>query len=347
MTIRMLMKRQSILFFVGILALAITACSGGGDEASTEDGGETAGGESGLAGEISADGSSTVLPISEIMAEDFQGDNADVNVVVASSGTGGGFEKFCSGDTDISNASRPIKEEEIAACEEAGVEFVEIPVAFDGLTVVINPENEWAACLTTEELNKMWATPAEDTVKAWSQVNSEFPDDELKLYGPGEDSGTFDYFNEAITDEEGSRKDYNNVGEKDNVIVTGVSGEKGAIGYFGYAYFEENKDSLKAAEIENADGECVAPSGETIADGSYNPLARPLFIYIKKESLDKPEVKAFAEYHLANPELVEEVGYVALPDDIVEKAKARLESGTTGAMFEGGSSLGQKLIDKL
>ncbi|MGB3693251.1 MAG: PstS family phosphate ABC transporter substrate-binding protein [Spirulinaceae cyanobacterium] len=341
------MKRQSILFFVGILALTMTACTGG-DEASTEDGGETAGGEAGLSGEIAADGSSTVLPISEIMAEDFQGDNADVNVVVASSGTGGGFEKFCSGDTDISNASRPIKEEEIAACEENGVEFVEIPVAFDGLTVVVNPENDWAECLTTEELNKMWATPAEDTVTNWNQVNGEFPDEELKLYGPGEDSGTFDYFNEAVTDEEGSRKDYSNVGEKDNVIVQGVSAGKGALGYFGYAYFEENQDSLKAVEIENAEGECVAPSAEAIADGTYNPLARPLFIYLKKESLEsKPEVKAFAEYHLANPTLVEEVGYVALPDDILEKAKARLDSATTGAMFEGGSSLGQKLIDKL
>ncbi len=347
MTIRMQMKRQSILFFVGIIALAMTACTGG-DEASTDDGSETAGGESGLSGEISADGSSTVLPISEIMAEDFQGDNADVNVVVASSGTGGGFEKFCAGDTDISNASRPIKEEEIAACEENGVEFVEIPVAFDGLTVVVNPEDDWAECLTTEELNKMWAAPAEDTVKNWNQVNSEFPDEELKLYGPGEDSGTFDYFNEAVTDEEGSRKDYSNVGEKDNVIVQGVSSEKGALGYFGYAYFEENQDSLKAVEIENADGDCVAPSAETIADGTYNPLARPLFIYLKKESLEsKPEVKAFAEYHLANPSLVEEVGYVALPEDILEKAKARLDSATTGAMFEGGSSLGQKLIDKL
>jgi phosphate transport system substrate-binding protein len=267
------------------------------------------------------------------MAEEFQTTNPDTQVTVGVSGTGGGFKKFCAGETDIANASRPIKDEEVTACETGGVEFIEVPIAYDGLTVVVNNENDWAQCLTVEQLKTAWSSEAEGTITNWNQIDPSFPDQPLALFGPGTDSGTFDYFTESVNGEEGaSRGDYT-ASEDDNVIVTGVESSGGSMGYFGYAYYEQNADALKSVEIENEAGECVAPSAETIADGSYNPMSRPLFFYVSKESYDtKPQVKAFVDYHLdaANGALVEESGYIQLPEAGLAAAKARVDEGTLG-----------------
>ena len=325
---------------LSILALAasLVAC-GGGDTASTDaGGGDAAGGDmaasgDAVSGDIQIDGSSTVYPISEAMAEEFQIANPDTRVTVGVSGSGGGFKKFCAGETDISNASRPIKDEEVATCDAAGVEFIEVPIAYDGITLVTNTENDWAQCMTVEQLNTMWSPDSEGTVANWNQVDPEFPDQQLDLYGPGTDSGTFDYFTEEVNGEEGaSRGDYT-ASEDDNVIVTGVESSAGSFGYFGFAYYEENQGALKALEVENEDGTCTAPSNETIADGSYNPMSRPLFFYVKKEAYDtKPQVKAFVDYQLdpANGELVQEAGYITLPDEDLAASKARVDEGTLG-----------------
>ena len=276
--------------------------------------------------------------------------NPESRVTVGVSGSGGGFKKFCVGETDVSNASRPIKQSEIDICTENGIDFVELPVAFDGLSVVVSTENDWAACLKPEELGKMWAPDAEGAINNWNQVRSDFPDTELSLYGPGTDSGTYDYFTDATTGEEGeSRGDYT-ASEDDNVIVQGVTSDSGGLGFFGYAYYAENKDKLTVVKIENADGECVAPAEESIADGTYNPLARPIFIYVSTKSLEeKPAVKAFIDFHLAkdNENLISEVGYVPLPADLASKAIDRFGAATPGSIFEGGSSVGVKLSDKL
>ena len=221
----------------------------------------------------------------------------------------------------------------MAACEAAGIEFFELPIAYDGLTVVTNAENDFAQCLTIDQLNAIWSPESEGSITNWNQVDPSFPDQPLDLYGPGTDSGTFDYFTEAINGEEGaSRGDYT-ASEDDNVIVTGVTGSSGSMGYFGYAYYEESSDVLKSVAIENEAGECVEPSVETIADGSYNPLSRPIFFYVSKESYEtKPQVKAFADFHLdpANGGLIGEVGYVPLPEDIALAGKSRLDKGETG-----------------
>ncbi|HEY9736966.1 MAG TPA: PstS family phosphate ABC transporter substrate-binding protein, partial [Trichocoleus sp.] len=326
------------------------ACGGGSNTATTTEGTETAASGDAVSGDIQVDGSSTVFPISEAMAEEFMAANSGTRVTVGVSGTGGGFEKFCSGETDISNASRPIKQEEIEACEAAGVEFVELPLAFDGLTVVANNANDWAQCLTVEELNAIWAPEAEGKVSNWNQVRSEFPNQPLALYGPGTDSGTFDYFTGSVNGEEGaSRGDYTAT-EDDNVIVQGVTSSEGGLGYLGYAYYEENEGSLKAIEIENEAGECVAPTRETVADGSYNPLSRPVFIYVSKEAYEtKPQVAAFVDFQVdpANQDFISETGYVALPNDLTEKVVARVTNGTTGSIYEGEPSEGVKLSDKL
>jgi len=334
------------------LVLALTACGGGTSTSETTEEGEKASssGGSGLSGDVLVDGSSTVFPISEAMAEEFQKANSDVRVTVGVSGSGGGFKKFCAGETDISNASRPIKETEIELCKKAGIEYIEVPVAFDGLSVVVNKDNDFAACLKPEELGKMWEPAAEEKITKWNQIRSDFPDKELGLYGPGTDSGTYDYFTDATTGEEGESRGDFTASEDDNVIVQGVSSDEGGLGFFGFAYYEENKDSLKVVEIENKEGKCVAPSAEVIADGTYNPLSRPIFFYVKTDSLEnKPEVKAFVEYHLdpANESLISEVGYVPLPSDISAKVKTRVDSKKTGSIFEGGSSVGVKLSDKL
>ena len=270
------------------LALLVTACGGS---------------NSGTPTEIRIDGSSTVAPLSAAAGELFRVDNPDVNVSVGTSGTGGGFEKFCAGETDISNASREIKEEEAALCAAAGIEFVEIAVANDALTVVVNTENDWATCLTIEELAIMWGPASEGKVTNWNQIRSSFPDVALDLYGAGTDSGTFDYFTKEINGEEGaSRTDYNPT-EDDNVTVQGVTGAKGALGYFGFSYFEENMDSLTAVEIDGGSG-CVAPSSENAQNGSYAPLARPLFIYVSKTAAARADVKAFVDFYVTNDEAI-------------------------------------------
>jgi phosphate transport system substrate-binding protein len=306
------------------LAALLAACGGGrggdGDAAGTT----SAGGDSGLSGRIQADGSSTVGPFTTAAAERFQQENPDVQVTVGVSGTGGGFERFCRGETDLSNASRPIKDEEKTLCEDAGVEYVEFQVANDALTVVANTENDWATCLTVEQLATIWGP--DSNVSSWNEVDPSFPEEELSLFGPGTDSGTFDYFTDVVNGEEGaSRSDYS-ASEDDNNTVTGVAGEKGGLGYFGYSYFEENQDSLKALEIDGGAG-CVAPSVAAAQAGTYKPLARPLFVYAKTESLQKPEVEAFMRYVLDNGiEIAEASKFVPLTDEQLMKARADLES---------------------
>lgn len=262
----------------------------------------------GLAGQIIIDGSSTVFPITEAVSEEFTNANPDVQVPVGFAGTGGGFKKFIAGETDISNASRPIKDTEAQALKDAGIEYTEVKVAYDGLTVVVNAANDWASDITVEELAMIWAP--ESKVTLWSDVRPEWPAEKIGLYGPGSDSGTFDYFTEAINKKAGAiRTDYT-PSEDDNVLVSGVAGDKYAMGFFGYAYYVENEGTLKALAING-----VAPSVETIKDGTYTPLSRPLFMYLKNSSLERPEVDAFVNYFLTEgTALVEEVGYVALTD---------------------------------
>jgi len=309
---------------LGLIAL-LAGCGGGrgGDDASGTTTAATGGG-SDLSGRIEADGSSTVGPYTTAAAERFQQQNSGVQITVGVSGTGGGFERFCRGETDLSNASRPIKDEEAAACKAKGIDYIEFQVANDALTVVVNKDNDWVTCLTTEQLKKVWEPGSK--VSNWNQIDPSFPDQELKLFGPGTDSGTFDYFTGVIDGEEGaSRSDYA-ASEDDNTIVTGVSGEKGGLGYFGFSYFEENQDKLKAVEIDGGDG-CVAPSVETAQDGTYKPLSRPLFIYVKKDSLQRPEVEAFLRYILDNETPIADAAqFVPLTDEQLTKAKGDLES---------------------
>jgi phosphate transport system substrate-binding protein len=319
------MKLTGIASVLMVLcALAVAGCGGDDDEASGDAG--TGGGSAELSGRIEADGSSTVGPFTTRAAENFQEENSDVQITVGVSGTGGGFERFCAGETDVSNASRPIDEDEVELCEDGGVEYVELQVANDALTVVVNTQNDWATCLTTEELKKIWNTGSE--VDNWNQVRSDFPDQDLRLFGPGTDSGTFDYFTDVINGEEGaSRSDYSAT-EDDNVIVQGVGGEEGGLGYLGFTYFEENQSTLKALEVDAGDG-CVAPSAESAQDGSYTPLSRPLYVYVKKESLAKPEVEAFATYMVENAiPVAEEAQFVPVTDEQAQEAQTALDEAT-------------------
>ena len=284
-------------------ALLLAACGGSDDSATPAETTSAPAAVSTLSGEIRVDGSSTVAPLSAAAGELFTEGESAVNVSVGTSGTGGGFQKFCAGETDISNASRPIKDEEAALCAEAGIEFTEIIAANDALTVVINKANTWATCLTVEELNKMWAPEAEGTITNWSQIRAGFPDVELDLYGAGTDSGTFDYFTDVINGEEGaSRTDYN-PSEDDNVTVQGVQGSDGGLGYFGLSYFIENAGELTAVEIDGGAG-CVASNAENAQAGLYVPLARPLFIYVSNASAKKPEVAAFLDFYVAETDAI-------------------------------------------
>ncbi|MBF2051407.1 MAG: PstS family phosphate ABC transporter substrate-binding protein [Leptolyngbya sp. IPPAS B-1204] len=295
---------------------------------------------------IKIDGSSTVFPITEAMAEEFQAANRGVNVTVGISGTGGGFEKFCSGETDISNASRPIKSSEMEACKAAGIEYMELPVAYDALTVVVNPRNSWASSLTVEELKAMWEPAAQGKITNWNQVRSSFPDAPLKLFGPGTDSGTFDYFTEAIVGEsKASRADYT-ASEDDNVLVQGVSRDENALGYFGFAYYEQNKQRIKSVPIDNGDGP-VAPSRESVEDGTYQPLSRPLFIYVSKQAAERPEVRNFIDFYLSSTDLVTEVGYVPLPSEAYELAKQNFQAGKVGSVFANRETVGVRIPDLL
>jgi phosphate transport system substrate-binding protein len=327
------MKKMLYAAAAAATVLAIAGCGGANS-------GTTGGAAANLTGMITADGSSTVAPISEAMAEEFQAANPDVRVTVGTSGTGGGFKKFLTKETDISNASRPIKGSELELAEKNGVTYVELPIAYDGLTVVVNPQNTWVDYLTIEELHKIFGPDSKIT--KWSEVRAGWPAEEIKIFSPGADSGTFDYFTEVVNEEAGvSRQDGVQPSEDDNVLVTGVAGEKGGIAYFGFAYFEENASKLKAVPIVNPEtGSQVMPSFESIQDGSYAPLSRPLFIYVRSEVMDRPEITAFVKFSLSaeNAELIKEVGYVALPQDVLDMSWQRYESKKLGTMYGEGAS---------
>nr|WP_188453954.1 PstS family phosphate ABC transporter substrate-binding protein [Virgibacillus oceani] len=299
-----------------LLTLGTLAACGNGDGSSSAEEEQ----------KVEVDGSSTVFPIMEAVAEEFSAENPDVKVPIGVSGTGGGFEKFIAGETDISNASRPIKEEEKKLLEEEGINYTEFKIALDGLSVVVNKENDWVNQLTVEELNKMWSE--EKGVKTWADVRDGWPEEEIEFFSPGADSGTFDYFDEVILDGAQIRKDAA-LSEDDNVLVQGVSGTKNGIGYFGYAYYLENKDSLKVVPIVNSSGEAITPSQETIQSGEYEPLSRPMFIYVKHESLKNDTVYNFTKYALENAgSMSEAVGYVALPDSTYTDALNKLDEIT-------------------
>ncbi len=284
---------------------------------------------SALSGEIVSDGSSTVGPLTQAVAEEFNGQAPNVQISVDISGTGGGFERFCAGETDVQNASRAIEEDEIAACAENGVDWYEFEVAYDGLTVVTNPENTWLTCITTDQLKQLWQK--ESSANTWADLTAEYPADTINLYGPGTDSGTFDFFVETILGEDDIREDFT-PSEDDNVLVEGVAGDVNALGYFGLAYYEANQDVLNAVEIDNGDGTCVAPSAETVQDGTYAPLSRPLFVYVRADSLDRPEVQEFVRFYLNEaPALAAEVGYVASPADTYADDMASFEAAVSGS----------------
>jgi len=305
--------RPILTLFASIAILALVAAGCGGDESSSET--------------ITADGSSTVGPFTTRAAEDFRVDNPDVHITVGISGTGGGFERFCVGETDISNASRAIDEDEAAICAENGIEYVDFQVATDALTNVVNPENDWATCLSVEQLNAIWKPGSK--VSNWNQVDPSYPDVALKLYGAGTDSGTFDYFTDVINGEEGASRSDFSATEDDNVTVQGVSGDKGALGYFGYSYFEENQDKLKALEVDGGAG-CVAPSAQTAQDGSYTPLSRPLFMYVKTSALsDNPSLEDFMRYTLENEQTIaEQAQFVPLSQEQIDEQLQKLEDAT-------------------
>jgi len=296
-----------------------------------------------LSGRVSVDGSSTVYPVTEAMAEEFRRVAPDVQVTVGISGTGGGFKKFCSGETDISDASRAITAEEVELCAQSGIEYIELPVAYDGLAVMVNPQNVWVDYLTVEELKTIWEPDAQGVITNWNQVRPGFPDRPLSLYGAGTDSGTYDYFVEVISGGD-SRGDFQ-ASEDDNVLVQGIATDTNAIGFFGLAYYEENADRLKLVAVDdgdpsNGDGP-IEPSAETVQNGTYRPLSRPIFIYVKASEADRPEVVAFVDFYLASQnvrELVAEVGYIPFPEDVYALARQRWESRRTGTTFSAQSA---------
>jgi phosphate transport system substrate-binding protein len=297
---------------------------------------------------VTIDGSSTVYPITEAVAEDFQvSKKGAVKVTVGISGTGGGFKKFCRGEIDISDASRPILAKEMDACRAAGIKYIEIPVAYDALTVVVNPANTWIKSMTVAELKKIWEPEAQGKITHWNQVNPAWPNAKISLFGPGADSGTFDYFTEAVNGKsKASRGDFT-ASEDDNVLVQGVSRDKNALGYFGFAYYIENQKKLKAVLIDGGKGP-VAPSPETVESGTYSPMSRPIFIYVNAKSLEKPEVAEFVEYYLANAAaLTKEVKYVALPAKAYQTATAHVKARKLGTVFGGEAEVGLKIEDLL
>ena len=312
---------RDMIRWTGALALiaAVAGCGGDG-----------AGDETGLSGRIQVDGSSTVYPISVAMAEEFErAQEGDVRVTVSQSGTGGGFKRFCAGETAVSDASRPIKESEVAACREQGIEPIEMEVAMDGITLAVNPENDWVECLTVDEIRKVWDTGS--TVQRWSDVRAGFPSSEIKLYGPGTDSGTFDYFTEAINGEGGrTRQDYT-ASEDDNILVQGVAGDPGALGYFGYSYYEQNQQQLKALGVDDGNG-CVLPSPGTIESGEYAPLSRPMYIYTSERALERPEVREFLRFYMENAaELVPTTGYIPMSPTVYQQNLDRVAGPTEAA----------------
>ena len=297
---------------------------------------------------VKIDGSSTVYPVTEAVAEEFQvKKKGAIKITVGISGTGGGFKKFCRNEIDISNASRPILKKEMDDCKAAGVQYVELPVAFDALTVVVNPQNSFLKSITVAELKKMWEPAAQGKVTKWNQINPAWPDEPLKLFGAGSDSGTFDYFTEATVGKaKSSRGDYT-ASEDDNVLVQGVSRDKNALGYFGFAYYSENKDKLRAVPIVAKDGAAaVGPSEKSVEDGSYQPLSRPIFIYVNAKSLQRPEVKEFVDFYLKNAAaMVKEVKYIALPARAYELAAEHVTKGKLGTVFGGTAEVGVTIED--
>ena len=293
------------------LALAVTACGDKKEKIDTEDSQDTAA----LSGTIKVDGSSTVFPITEAVAEEFRGVQPKVKVTVGVSGTGGGFKKFSRGETNLSNASRPIKDKEKAACEENNIKYLELEVAYDGLAVIVHPENDWDDQFTVEELKKIWDPAAQDKIMKWNQIRPEWPNEEMHLFGPGVASGTYDYFTEAVVGKSGSSRGDFTASEDDHVLVQGIAGDKFALGFFGLAYYSENKDRLKLIGVNNGE-EVVKPSLETVKNGSYRPLSRPLFIYVNSTSVASPEVVEFVNFYIDNAgELSKDVGYIPLPAD--------------------------------
>jgi phosphate transport system substrate-binding protein len=351
----MTMKRICHLGAALLLFTSAAACSKkkdgeskGDDVQKTTDG--AGGGPAKVGGIVKVDGSSTVFPISEAVAEEFRSKG---DATVAASGTGGGFKKFCRGELDVTGASRPIKQSEADECKSAGIEFIELPVAYDGLAVVVNTKNDWVDHLTVAELKKMWEPEAQDKVGNWSQIRDGFPDKKLVLFGAGTDSGTYDYFTQAIVGKEhSSRGDYTS-SEDDNTLVQGVAGDANAIGFFGFAYYVENKDKLKIVPIEDGKDDNgkgpIAPSLESVADGTYQPLSRPIFIYVSVKALDKPAVQSFASFYVDQAaKLSGEVGYIPLPAKAYELVKQRLDAKKTGSAFAGGSQIGvtiEKLLE--
>ena len=308
-------------------ALSFAACSDD-DDGGDGDGEQTPSATSStddLSGDIDGDGSSTVYLITEAVAEEFGALHSDVRVTVGIKGTSGGFEDFCAGNTDFNNASRAITDEEVQACSAGGVEYTEFQVAYDGLSIVVHPSSDFVDCLTVDELKKIWEPAAQGVITNWSQVRDGFPDKALSLYGPGTDSGTFDYFTEEINGEKGaSRGDYT-ASENDNDLVTGVSDDEGGLAYFGLAYYEENADSLRLLGVDNAGAGCIQPTSATVLDGTYAPLSRPLFVYVNDEALARPEVAEFMRFYLTEgPALAAEVGYVEAPDAIYQEGLAKL-----------------------
>jgi phosphate transport system substrate-binding protein len=345
------MRPASILAAAASLAFA-AGCGAPKDTAAPAEPGAAPGSDNAAAAPaadagapIAIDGSSTVHPILEAVAEEWGKQNRDARVTVGVSGTGGGFKKLCAGEIVIAGASRPIKQSESDACAQKGIEWLELPVAYDGLAVVVNPQNTWVDQLTVAELKAIWEPEAQGKVTRWEQVRAGFPKDELHLFGPGVDSGTYDYFTHAIVGKEhSSRGDYT-ASEDDEVLVQGVASDKDGLGFFGYAYFEENKERLKLVPVDDGKDENgkgpIAPSPQTVADGSYQPLSRPIFVYVAKSAAGRPEVASFVGFlfdHAAT--LVPEVGYVALPPRAYELARGRWQAGKTGSMFTGGSQTG-------
>ena len=320
------------LLVLGLL-VAAAACGGGDSQGQTD---------LSAAAVVQVDGSSTVYPITEAVSEEFR-KATKARVTVGISGTGGGFAKFCRDEIDIADASRPIAAAEVEACGKANVQYVELPIAYDGLAIVVNPKNTWAASMTVAELKKLWEPAAQGQIKRWSQVRDSWPDAEVHLFGAGVDSGTFDYFTEVIMGKaKASRGDYTS-SEDDNVIVQGVSSDENALGYFGFAYYEENKGKLKLVAVDDGDESngagAILPSPETVGNGTYRPLSRPVFIYPKVKSLDRPEVKSFVEFYLKQGiPLVRDVGYIPLTDKEYDLVRTRFSSRKTGSMFHGGDA---------
>lgn len=348
-------KHKSIGLLAGFLFLSLTACGGGETQTSTSETVSPTASPAEIAEQearntVLVDGSSTIFPISEALAQSFASKNPGTRVVVGISSSGGGFKRFCIGDTDIINASRPIKQAEMDLCKANGVEYVEVPIAYDGIAVVVNRYNDWAECLTLEELAKIWSEESQGKFAEWNQVREDFPETPLKLYAPDTESGTYDYFTAAVTGTQGkSRMDFE-ASENDQVIALAIDSEWGSLGFVGFNYYNQNKDGWKLVKIDNGSGECIEPNATTIGDGTYSPLARPLFVYVNKNSLKRvPVVKDFVNYQIdaSNKERFTEAGYVPLPESLLVEFREKIEKAETGSLFNGESAVGVKLADKL